>query len=327
MEGIARYIYETTKRMVLAHPEDEFHFFFDRPYDEQFIFADNVIAHVLSPQSRHPILWHLWFEWAVPKKLNEIKADVFLSGDMYLSLKTKVPTLMVSHDLGYEHYPEHIKWSHRKFMLSYSPKYHKKADHLIAVSEATKKDIIQTYQIPQNKITVAANAVPEGFLPLGDDEKKKIRNKLTGGNPYFIYVGSLHPRKNIANLLLAFDKLKSENTVPHKLVVFGRAAFKTSKIYDTFKKMDYKEDVLFIDDKNLPVARAMGAAEALCYVSLYEGFIVNPNNVHSIAEGMWKVASDKSYSDKLVDAGKIRVEKYSWDKSADTIFKELVRIG
>ncbi|MBT8231112.1 MAG: glycosyltransferase family 1 protein, partial [Bacteroidia bacterium] len=60
MEGIARFIFETTKRMVLANPNIEFHFLFDRPYSDEFIFADNVIPHVVSPPSRHPILWYLW---------------------------------------------------------------------------------------------------------------------------------------------------------------------------------------------------------------------------------------------------------------------------
>jgi len=195
MEGIARYIYETTKRMVLAHPEDEFHFFFDRPYDEDFIFADNVTGHVLSPPARHPLLWHLWFEWAVPARLKKINADVFLSGDMYLSRKTKVPTIMVSHDLGYEHYPHHLRWSHKKYMLHYSKIYHHKASHLIAVSQATKDDIIDTYKINGSKITVAHNATPNGFKPISESEKKKLQIEFTQGDPFFIYLGSLHPRK------------------------------------------------------------------------------------------------------------------------------------
>jgi len=62
MEGIARYTYEVTKRMVLAHPEDEFVFFFDRDYSEDFLFADNVTAYILNPPARHPFLWFAWFE-------------------------------------------------------------------------------------------------------------------------------------------------------------------------------------------------------------------------------------------------------------------------
>lgn len=357
MEGIARYIYETTKRMVLAHPEDEFHFFFDRPYDKQFIFARNVTAHILSPQSRHPILWHLWFEWIVPRKLKAINADVFLSGEMYLSLKTKVPSLMVSHDLGYEHFPEHLRWSHRNFLKKYSSQYHKRADHLIAVSEATKNDIVITYGIDENKITVATNATPEGFFPLDRDESQKTRDKHTDGNPYFIYVGSLHPRKNIARLLLAFDKIKSQNHLPHKLMIFGRSAFKTSDIYKTFSKMQHKQDVLFLDDKDLAIAKAVGSAEALCYVSLYEGFgipileafscgipvitsnvssmpevggnaaiLVDPYNVNQIAEAMTSATASTTKSN-LRDKGHLQLKKFSWNQSAELIYRQLSKLA
>jgi len=354
MEGIARYIYETTKRMVLAHPEDEFHFFFDRPYDSKFVFADNVIPHVISPPARHPILWYLWFELAVPKKLKEIKADVFLSGDMYLSLRAKVPTVMVSHDLGYEHYPSHLRWSHKKYMLHYSPQYHKKAAHLIAVSNATKADIIKTYQLSTDRITVAHNAAPHGFIPIPREKKEKIRTQFSDGNPYFIYVGSLHPRKNISNLLLAFEQFKSTNKLPHKLIIFGRIAFKTNKVFSTLSNLQFKKDVLFLSDDDCSVSKLMAAAEALCYVSLYEGFgipileafsckvpiitsnvssmpevageaalLVDPKDINDISTAMLKITSNDVLRAKLIDLGYKQKEMFSWDISAETIYESI----
>ena len=86
LEGIGWFTYEAVKRMVLAHPEHEFHFLFDRKYAEEFIFAKNVTPHVLFPPARHPFLWYAWFEYAVPRALKKIKPDVFLSTDGYLSL-------------------------------------------------------------------------------------------------------------------------------------------------------------------------------------------------------------------------------------------------
>ena len=79
LEGIGWFTYETLLRLTTAHPDTEFHFFFDRPYDSSFIFAKNVVPHVLFPPARHPFLWYLWFEWAVYRKLNEIKPDLFFS--------------------------------------------------------------------------------------------------------------------------------------------------------------------------------------------------------------------------------------------------------
>ena len=89
LEGIGWYTYETLSRMVKSHPEHEFYFLFDRPYSKEFIFEKNVHPVVISPPTRHPILWYIWFEWRIPKILRKINADVFLSPDGFLSLKSK----------------------------------------------------------------------------------------------------------------------------------------------------------------------------------------------------------------------------------------------
>ena len=86
LEGIGRVTYEIVRRLVKAHPEDEFIFCFDRPYDKRFIFGENVIPLVISPPSRHPILWYLWFEHSLPSALKKHQPDVFYSTDGYLSL-------------------------------------------------------------------------------------------------------------------------------------------------------------------------------------------------------------------------------------------------
>jgi len=352
--GIGRYIHETTRRMVLSHPEDEFHFFFDRPFDQQFIYADNVIPHVLSPPSRHPFLWYLWFEWAVPRKLKSIDAEVFYSGDMNLSLKTKVPTVLVSHDLGYEHYPEHIPWLASKYYRHYFPKYHRAASTLITVSESTKKDVIQLYGIPSEKITVATNATPPGFRALNESEKKIIRNKLADGAPYFVFIGSLHPRKNLARLLAAFDLFKEETDAPHKLVIYGPQFFKTDDIFETHQKMKYKADVIFTNDGDYTVPDVLGASTALCFISLFEGFgipiveafaaevpvitstisampevagdaalLVDPQDVSKIKDALCLIYSDDKLCASLIAKGKERKNLFSWDKTAEQVYQAL----
>ena len=77
LEGIGRFTHEICKRLVRQHPEVEFHFFFDRPYNQKFIYGPNVIPHVLYPPTRHPILWNLWFEYMVPWALKKNSIDVF----------------------------------------------------------------------------------------------------------------------------------------------------------------------------------------------------------------------------------------------------------
>jgi len=352
--GIGRYIHETTRRLVEAYPEDEFHFFFDRPYDEQFIYGPNVVPHTLSPPARHPLLWYVWFEWDVTRKLKSIGAEVFYSGDMYQSLRTKVPTVLVSHDLGYEHYPKHIPWLASKYYRHYFPKYHRAARKIISVSEATKKDVVERYGIAPNKITVATNAAPDGFRPLSKNEKTSIRNKVSADQPYFVFIGSLHPRKNLARLLAAFDLFKETSELPHKLVIYGPKFFKTGDIFETHQKMKFKDATIFLDNDAGTVPEILGAATALCFVSLFEGFgipiveaftaevpvitanvsampevagdaalLVNPKDLKQIAAAMHQIATEPGLTTSLIKKGREQKKKFSWDKSAELIYEEL----
>ena len=195
LEGIGRVTYEIVRRLVAAHPDDEFIFCFDRPYDKDFIFGENVTPLVVSPQSRHPILWYLWFEQSLPRALKKYQPDVFYSPDGYNSLKLECPTVMVTHDLAHIHYPKEIPFLVRKYYQSYVPKYLKKSDQVISVSNATKEDIIKQYQISPEKISVVDNGNRDGFFKIEKEQKKETRIKYSQGCKYFFYLGAVHPRK------------------------------------------------------------------------------------------------------------------------------------
>ena len=121
LEGIGHYTNETMSRIVRQHPEHQFTFLFDRPFDPRFVYADNVTPKVVFPPARHPFLWWLWFEMAIPRALRQCKADVFLSPDNYCSLRTDVPTVMVLHDIIFEHFPQHIPPLVSRYYRHYVP--------------------------------------------------------------------------------------------------------------------------------------------------------------------------------------------------------------
>lgn len=356
MEGIPRFIHETVSRMVKAHPEIEFHFLFDRPYDPEFIYADNVRAKVLFPQSRHPILWYWWFELSVKRYLDKHKIDVFYSADMYLSLRSKVPSLYVSHDLNYIHFPRGLRKIDYWYLNYFFPKYHKRADHIIAVSEFTKSDIIKQFHIDPDKISVAYNDVPAGFRKFSDHEIKQARIKYAENKPYFFYVGSLHPRKNVSRLLQAFDKFKSDYGTSHKLLIYGRRAFKTGDIFHVYKNMNHSSSVQFLDNSYGSVQKVLPGADALCYVSLFEGFgipileafhsgvpvissmassmpevagdaalLIDPVNIDAIASAMFEVLK-KDTRHKLLVRAENQMKRFSWERSADIIWHQIKQL-
>ena len=166
MEGFGWYTFETISRIVKKHPEHEFYFFFDRPFDKKFIFASNVTPVVLNPPARHPILFKIWFDRSVTKALKKYQCDAFISPDGYLSLKTNVPQLGVIHDLNFEHHPKDIPASALKYLKNYFPKFAQKADRLCTVSEYSKQDIVKSYGIDPKKIDVTHNGVSDIFRPL-----------------------------------------------------------------------------------------------------------------------------------------------------------------
>ena len=127
LEGIGRFTLEVLRRMVNSHPEHEFYFFFDRKYDPSFVLSENVIPIILFPPARHPFLFYWWFEWSVARALKKHNIDVFLSTDNFCSLNTKVPTVLVTHDLAFAHFPEQVGFLQRKYYQYFTPRFLAKA--------------------------------------------------------------------------------------------------------------------------------------------------------------------------------------------------------
>jgi glycosyltransferase involved in cell wall biosynthesis len=357
MEGIARYNYESLKRMVLNHPEDEFYFIFDRPYSRSFLFAENVKPVRFFPPTRHPFLIVFWFEWAVKRFLDKLKPDVFFSGDTYMSLRSGIPTLLVCHDLAYAHYPDHIPLINRNYYRFFFPLFHRKATEIIAVSEFTKKDIVRQYHIDPQKITVAHNAPNGHFYPIGPEVRDRIRQEVSGGDPYFVYLGSIHPRKNLENLIRGFDHFKKISGSSHKLLIIGRPAWNTTSFYRTLNNSPFRKDILHRQFVRKDLPDYIGSAEALCYVSLFEGFgipilegfeagvpvitsnvssmpevagdaalLVDPKSPESIGSAMNQLASSPELRNSFIQKGRERLSLFSWERTAAILYDKLTEI-
>ena len=273
LEGIGWFTYETMKRLTHNHPEHTFLFLFDREPDPEFVFGKNVKPIRVWPPARHPYLWKYWFDYALPSVFKRYKPDLFISTDGFLSLKSDIPTLLVVHDLGFEHYPEHVTGIASNFYRKYMPLYAKKATRIITVSEFSKKDIVKLYHVAPDKIDVAYNGANDKYIPISQNEQQAVRNRYTGGKPYFLYVGSVHPRKNVKNLLLAYDALRKEHLTEHQLVIAGRMAWKIDETKQAFEQMQFKNDVVFTNHLLLSeLTKVMASADAFVYPSLFEGF-------------------------------------------------------
>ena len=356
LEGIGRFTFETLQRITRNHPEHEFIFLFDRPYSPEFIFAPNVTPVVLFPQARHPFLYYLFFNFSVTRALKKYKADLFLSTDGYLSLRTNVPQVAVMHDLAFMHFKEGINKLEEAYYNYFFPKYAHKAKRLIAVSNYTKQDIVTEFNINPNKIDVVYNAPSKGFVPLNNDLQNEVRDKFSVGLPYFCYVGAMHPRKNIETLLEAFDAFKTSTQSNFKLVIVGRKAWQNEGIDRAYQNMKHQQDVIFtgrVSEDDLHHLTA--SAFAMVYIPFFEGFglpiveamacdvpvitsnvtsmpevadeagiLVSPIDAKEVAQAMINLASDSNlYQQKKLASAK-RKHDFSWDESADKLWNSLM---
>jgi glycosyltransferase involved in cell wall biosynthesis len=353
LDGIGWFTFQTLKRLVSGHPDVEFIFLFDRRWPEEFVFGKNVTPVALFPQARHPFLYYLWFEHSVPSALKKYEADLFLSPDGYLSLSTKVPQLPVIHDLNFEHYPADLPFLTRNYYRHYFPKFVRKATRVATVSEFSRQDIVSCYKADPDKIDVVYNGVNEMYRPVSHDVSKAIRDRYASGCPYFLFVGMLHQRKNIANLFRAFDQFRNSSGSVVKLLIVGHKKWWTSEMESVYNVMSFKEDVVFLGRQPIEdLVKITGAALAMTYISYFEGFgvpiieamrcgvpviasnvtampeisgdaalLVDPFDVNSITQAMVKISTDPAFAAELSDKGLKQSEQFSWDITADRLWE------
>ena len=284
--------------------------------------------------------------------LKRIKADVFVSADGFCSLNTNVPQCLVVHDLAFLHYPQFISKAHLNYYQKNTKRYINKAKVVVTVSAYSKQDIVQQFQVPVNKLHIVGNAANTIFKPIAFEESETIKAKYTGGAEFFLYTGSIHPRKNLINLLKAFSQFKKRLRSNMKLVIAGRLAWKTdtfTKLLSTFK---FRQDVVltgYIDRKELALLTA--SAYAMVYPSYFEGFAVpplealqcgvpaivsnssampevgadaylyvNPESVEDIADKMMLIYKDEALRSRLIANGKQRTKLYNWDVEAEKMW-------
>ena len=288
-----------------------------------------------------------------------MQPDVFFSPDAYLSLSSSVPTVMTVHDLAPLHAPEQIPWGPRTYYRHFVPRFIRRAERLITISEYTRRDVIDTCGISPEKIAVAYNGCRENFKPLNEEARRQVQARYAGGAPYFFYSGAIHPRKNIPRLIRAFERMKTQTNAPVRLLLAGRMAWQTGEVSSAWHASPYKDDIRFlgyVPDEEL--ALLTGAALALTYMSLAEGFglplieamhaetpvicsnttalpevagaaalLVDPLDSESIARALEAVWRDEVLRARLIDAGRQQRRRFSWDRAAETIYQQLISVA
>ncbi len=359
--------FNIVKNLALIDGENQYSLFIDGRSKEELSaialalgIGDKSNFHIVSLPTANKFTWNMW---TLPRYLRKYPVDAYHTQyivPFFVSRKVKILTHI--HDISFRVYPQYINWKDRVFLGLLIPRSLRRADRIIAVSEFTKREIIERYGIKESKVAVVLNAVSGDFAsyePIASERFAAVRKQYALPETFLLYVGTLQPRKNIPALIRAFALLHTK--LPEmKLVIVGNRA---GHNYDTqidkaLQESVVQEDVLFpgfVEQCDLPVIMRM--ARAFVFPSLYEGFglpvleamsqrvpvvasdipplreigedgalFVDTRDLAKFSEVLYTISTVATVRDKLIDVGMQRSERFSWRVSAENmlmIYREM----
>ena len=360
LEGYGHYSHEILKELLAINPEHEYLFLYDRSIEHPLIEHPRVSHEVIPPATRQPLALAYWYHIRASRRVRSWGADVWLQPYGMASFNSKIPQLLIVHDLAAFHFPQAIPWYHRWHYQLFTKKALQKATAVAAVSTATRNDIAHQFPtIAQEEIAVLPGAARTIFQPVEWEKAKTIKEKFTGGQEYFLVAGSIHPRKNLLTLLKAFSLFKKWQKSNMKLVIAGRWAWQNEAITEKLATYKYRNDLVitgYISEQDM--AEVMAGAYALVYPSLWEGFglplleamqcgvpvlasdqpalretggdapcYFDPQDPDDLAEKMKKLYRDEKWKQELVEKGWQQNKKFSWQKTAAMLETQLQSIA
>ncbi|HEY2768922.1 MAG TPA: glycosyltransferase family 1 protein [Solirubrobacteraceae bacterium] len=286
----------------------------------------------LERGGRGPELW--WEQITLPRLLRARRAGLVHSPDSFLPLRRDCPGVVTVHDLGFEEIPDEMPrltgWKYRVFVS----RAVRSADRVICPSQFTADDVTRRYGVSPDRLRV----IPEAPA-LADSDVAPA-----AGDPYLLAVGDLRPKKNLARLIEAYRRLRRAG-LPHRLLLAGADDAGAGATLRRLAGSDPVELLGFVPDARLDAL--LRDAEALVVPSLYEGFglvvldamrrgcpvvlaragalpetggdaaaYFDPLDPADMAGAIRQVVEDRSWRDRLCEAGRARAAQFSWERTA-----------
>lgn len=358
--GLGHYSRTLINSLSVDFPENNYFLFNPKP-SHIFHFNKENIYEVLPIKLIHKSFSSLWRTKGVLKELKKLNIEIYhgLSHEIPVGIsKTKTKSVVTIHDLIFEHYPSQYN---KMDVAIYRAKFKyacKNASHIIAISEQTKKDIIQFYKIPENKITVCYQSCNEQFAQqISDEKKEKIRKKYSLPSEYLLSVGSIIERKNLLTICKSLKLLNSN--IP--LVVIGDGSSYKEIVKKYIAENNLASRIIFLSEKeeainsmsfktaeDFPAIYQM--ATAMIYPSTFEGFgipvlealmskipvitsnvsclpetggnaafYINPTSEKEIANAIQEILENKSLVKERIELGTLHAQKFTPSKSAAAV--------
>jgi len=339
--GVGQYAFHLIQELSKLDKENIYHLYLKSPPLADLPPAGkNWHYHVFGPSK-------LWTKFALPFHLftDRLKLDLFYSPSHYSPHFSPFPTIPTIHDLGYLSQNDHFTKKDLYQLTRWTQHSLKQARHIVAVSEFTKNEITRIYGIKSSKISVVYNGVSKS----NSLKTKSLATLKKFGiqKPYFLYLGTLKPSKNIPFLIEAFS-----HTSGHQLVIAGKKGWLFESIFNSVQKYHLEDKVIFTDyiSENEKWLLYQNATATLL-PSLYEGFgipaiesqicgtpviasnipalkeilkdsalFIDPTNINSLVTALSKV-QDPQTKKILISKGLIQSQKFTWQNSARSLIK------
>lgn len=352
--GIEEYAYQTIKHLRSVVPETDTVVLYVR---RKITWKEGSISFALPEiDFSLPTNWNVRGIWA-PRFWTQIalsiemiwkRPDVLFIPAHTIPLIHPKRTIVTIHGLEYEFCKDSYSFLDRLYMRLSIRFSCSSSETVICVSENTKKDVMRLYRVPEEKIRV----IYEGY----ETHSESSLNFKTPNKPYLLFIGRLEERKNIVRMIEAFEILKEKYRIPHTLVLVGKPGYGYERIKQkaaSSKQKDEIQEVGYVDEEKK--WELLRNADMFLFPSLYEGFgipvleaqsvgspvvtsdvsslpevggagaiYVDPNDTESIAEGIYRILSDKTLRDDIIGKATQNVSRFSWERCAKEITHLLV---
>ena len=266
------------------------------------------------------------------------------------------------YDVSYERFPQFADKHNQAFLSSQVKKTAKRSDIIATISKNSQREIEHFYEVASDKISVLYPAVDQReFYRRPPSDIKKIQTKYGIKGQYIMFIGNLEPRKNLINLLLAYEKLPKTVRKKYALLLVGAKGWQDGEIFETIERLKKQGNTVllptqYVVDEDRPAL--MSGATVFAYPSVYEGFGIPPleamacglpvasadnsslpeavgsaaqtfdaMSVEDMSEAILKILESPSLQKHLVQAGYVQVDKFSWEHSAQQLIELLEELS
>jgi len=346
--GLGRYAESLTHALVAAHP-DHYALFYNRERGVKPLAGLEHLPTRTVALGYKPWRMLVWLAQLARIGFDRLllDAELFHATEHLLLPLRGIPTVLTIHDLIFRHLPEHHKPLNRWYLNLTMPLYCRRATHIIAISECTRRDLIAAYGLPPEKITVIHEAADSAFRPAAPEHIARACTRYDLPDRYLLFVGTIEPRKNLTRLLAAFETLHAEG-LTDGLVIVGHRGWLYGDFFARLETSSARDAVIFpgyVPDADLPAIYT--GAQALVLPSLYEGFGLpvleamacgtvvacsgtsslpeisgdgalhfDPNDVESITDALRRLLHDADLRADLRHRGLEQAARFSWERTA-----------